>query len=104
MHKRRLSLIAMLACLQAANLAAQDGSVFGALPQPGDAAQPLPGGEKYTFGSIAPALPGGANLAPALEVIDQPEPPLRLRGAREIELFRRLSPPAAPSLAGATQR
>jgi S1-C subfamily serine protease len=95
MLKRRLSLIVLLACLQAANLAAQDGSVFGALPQPGDAAQPLPGGEKYTFGSIAPALPGGANLAPALEVIDQPEPPLRLRGAREIELFRRLAPSVA---------
>ena len=73
MLKRRLSLIAMLACLQAGNLVAQDRIEFGGLPQPGDAAQPLPGGEKYAFGSIAPALPGGANLAPALEVIDQPE-------------------------------
>jgi len=85
----------LLACLQAGNLAAQDHSAFGALPQSGNAAQPLPGGEKYTFGSIAPALPGGASLAPALEVIDQPEPPLRLRGAREIELFRRLAPSVA---------
>ena len=95
MLKRRLSLIAMLACLQAGNLAAQDRSAFGALPQPGDAAQPLPGGGKYSSGSVAPALPGGASLAPALEVIDQPEPPLRLRGAREIELFRRLAPSVA---------
>ena len=95
MLKRRLSLIALLACLQAGTLAAQDRSAFGALPQSGDAAQPLPGGEKYAFGSIAPALPGGASLAPALEVIDQPEPPLRLRGAREIELFRRLAPSVA---------
>ncbi|HZX84454.1 MAG TPA: serine protease [Reyranella sp.] len=95
MLKRRLSLIALLACLQAGTLAAQDRSAFGALPQSGDAAQPLPGGEKYAFGSISPALPGGASLAPALEVIDQPEPPLRLRGAREIELFRRLAPSVA---------
>jgi hypothetical protein len=83
MLKRRLSLIALLACLQAGTLAAQDRSAFGALPQSGDAAQPLPGGEKYTFGSIAPALPGGASLAPALEVIGQPEPPLRLRRPRD---------------------
>ena len=62
---------------------------------PASAAQPLPGGEKYAFGSIAPAIPGGASLAPALEVIDQPEPPLRLRGVREIELFRRLAPSVA---------
>jgi S1-C subfamily serine protease len=95
MLKRRLSLIAMLACLQAGNLVAQDRSEFGGLPQPGNAAQPLPGGEKYAFGSITPALPGGASLAPALEIIDQPEPPLRLRGAREIELFRRLAPSVA---------
>jgi S1-C subfamily serine protease len=95
MLKRRLSLIAMLACLQAGNLAAHDRSAFGALPQPGDAAQPPPGVEKYTFGSIGPALPGGASLAPALEIIDQPEPPLRLRGAKEIELYRTLVPSVA---------
>ena len=46
MLKRRLPLLAILACLHAGNLAAQDRSAFGALPQPGDAAQPLPGGEK----------------------------------------------------------
>jgi len=95
MLKRRLPLIAMLACLQAGSLAAQDRTEFGPLPQAGDAAQALPGGEKYTFGSAAPALSGSAKLPSALERIDQPEPPLRLRGAREIELYRTLAPSVA---------
>lgn len=95
MLKRRLSLIAMLACLQAGSLAAQDRTGFGPLPQAGNAAQALPGGERYIFGSGAPALSGGAKLPSALERIDQPEPPLRLRGAREIELYRTLAPAVA---------
>lgn len=95
MLNHRLSLIAVLACLHAATLAAQDRAEFGPLPQTGDAAQRLPGGEKYTFGGMAPALPGSAKLPSTLERIDQPEPPLRLRGAREIELYRTLAPSVA---------
>jgi S1-C subfamily serine protease len=95
MLNRRLSLIAVLACLHAATLAAQDRAEFGPLPQAGDAAQRLPGGEKYTIGGIALALSGQAKLPSTLERVSQPEPPLRLRGAREIELYRTLAPSVA---------
>lgn len=95
MLKHGLSLLALLAWLYAGSLVAQDRTEFGALPQAGDAAQPLPGSVKYALGSTAPALSGAAKLPPALERVDQPEPPLRLRGAREIELYRTLAPSVA---------
>ncbi|SEO08006.1 hypothetical protein SAMN02990966_00921 [Rhodospirillales bacterium URHD0017] len=87
MLKHGLSWLALLACLHAGSVVAQDHSDFGALPQAGDAAQRLPDGDKYTIGT-APALSGSAKLPSVLERVDQPEPPLRLRGAKEIELYR----------------
>lgn len=95
MLKRRLSCLALVACLQAGALAAQDRAQLGLLPQAGDAAQSLPEGGKYTVGSGPSALSGSAKLPSTLEHIDQPEAPLRLRGNREIELYRTLAPSVA---------
>src|ERR1051325_914229 len=95
MLKRGLSWLAVAACLQAGHLTAQDREPSGALPQPGDAARSLPESGKYTVGSGASGLSGIAKLPSTLERIDQPEPPLRLRGAREIELYRTLAPSVA---------
>src|SRR4051794_16380597 len=95
MFKQRLSWLALLAGLHAAGLAAQDRAQPGPLPQAGDSAERLPGGEQYTLGSGATALPANARLPSILERIDQPEPALRLRGAREVELYRTLAPSVA---------
>ena len=102
MLKHRLSWLALLACLHAGSVIAQDRSDFGTLPQAGDAAQRPPDSDKYTIGT-APAPSGSANLPSVLERVDQPEPPLRLRGAKEIELYRTLVPSVALIVAGDAQ-
>jgi S1-C subfamily serine protease len=103
MLKRRLSWLAVLACMHAASVAAQDRADFGPLPPAGDAAQRVPGGEKYVLDGSATTLPGRAALPSVLERVDQPEPPLRLRGAKEIELYRTLVPSVALIVAGDSQ-
>lgn len=92
MLKRGLSWLAVLACMHAASVVAQD---FGPLPPAGDAAQPVPGADKYALDGSATALPGRSGLASILERADRPDPPLRLRGAKEIELYRTLVPSVA---------
>lgn len=94
MLKQGLLSLALLACLHAGSLVAQDRAEFGALPQAGDAAQRLPDGDKSPLGTAA--TPSGSTKLPSvLERVDQPETPLRLRGAREIELYRTLVPSVA---------
>jgi hypothetical protein len=51
MLKQGLSSLALLACLHAGSLVAEDRTEFRALPQAGDAAQRLPDGETYTLGT-----------------------------------------------------
>ena len=100
MLKRGLSWLAVAACLHAASVFAQDRAELGPLPPAGESAQRVPGGEKYVLDTGAATLPGRAGLTSVLERADQPEPPLRLRGAREIELYRRLVPSVALIVAG----
>ena len=94
MLKHGLSWLALLACLHAGSVVAQDRSEFGALPPAGDATQRLPDGDKHTIGTN-PAPSGSAKLPSVLERVAQPEAPLRLRGVREIELYRTLAPSVA---------
>ena len=103
MLKRGLSWLAALACMHFASVAAQDRADFGPLPPAGDTAQRVPGGEKYVLDGSATTLPGHAALPSVLERVDQPEPPLRLRGAKEIELYRTLVPSVALIVAGDSQ-
>ena len=100
MLKRRLPWLAIWACLHTASVAAQDRADFGPLPPAGDATQRVPGGEKYVLDRNATTLPGSTALPSVLERVDQPEPPLRLRGAKEIELYRTLVPSVALIVAG----
>lgn len=93
--KRGLPWLAILACIHATGLVAQDRTQFGPLPPAGDSAQRAPGVENHSFDGAAVRLSGKARLASTLERFDQPEPPLRLRGAREIELYRTLVPSVA---------
>jgi S1-C subfamily serine protease len=103
MLKRGLSWLAALACMHFASVAAQDRADFGPLPPAGDTAQRVPGGEKYVLDGSATTLPGHAALPSVLERVDQPEPPLRLRGAKEIELYRTLVPSVALIVVGDSQ-
>lgn len=95
MLKHRLSWLAVLACLHAASTVAQDRTQFGPLPAAGDTAQRAPGAEKYILYGSATLLPDSARLPSILQRVDQPDPPLRLRGAKEIELYRTLVPSVA---------
>jgi S1-C subfamily serine protease len=61
----------------------------------GDAPQKSPVLERYDLDKLAPNPPGNAQLAATLDLVNQPEPELRLRGAKEIELFRTLAPAVA---------
>jgi len=93
--KQGLPWLAIMACMHAASVAAQDRGQFGPLPPAGEAAQRVPGLEKYAVDQMGPAVSGQAKLASTLERVNEPEPPLRLRGAREIELYRTLAPSVA---------
>jgi len=83
------------ASLQAAIAAAQPlGPLPSIMPSEG-MPQPVPGAGHYDFdGGISPTATG-RNLAAKLDAVSRPEPPLRMRGARDIELYRRLSPSVA---------
>jgi S1-C subfamily serine protease len=84
----------ILACACAGSSVAQDRAELGPLLPAGDSARSAPGAEKYSLDTTT-SLPGGSKLGPALDRVAQPEPPLRLRGAREIELYRTLVPSVA---------
>lgn len=96
MFKHGLSWLAVMGCMHAATLAAQDRKAFGPLPSAGETAQRAPELEKYAIdGSGGTTPPGQAKLASTLMRVGELEPPLRLRGAREIELYRKLAPSVA---------
>jgi len=85
----RLGAMAIVGCGLLASAEAQTLRPLapnGSTPQPGvGQAYALPGG------LVAP----GRGAAAALAIADQPEPPLRLRGPHEIELYKKLAPSVA---------
>ncbi len=95
MSRHLLNGLAILACVYTADLAAQDRGALGPLLPSGDAPLPLPVLERYDLDKLAPNPSGNAQLATTLDLVNQPEPALRLRGAKEIELFRTLAPAVA---------
>lgn len=97
MLRRELPWLAILACACAESSVAQDRAEPGPLLPAGDSARSAPGAEKHSLDTTT-SLPRGSRLGPALDRVAQPEPPLRLRGAREIELYRTLVPSVAPIL------
>ncbi|MFZ5783897.1 MAG: S1C family serine protease [Pseudomonadota bacterium] len=57
--------------------------------------QPVPGADRYDVGGTISPPAVGRDLGATLDAVSRPEPPLRMRGARDIELYRRLSPSVA---------
>jgi len=91
MSSRLVRWLAILACLWPASLLAQDP---GQLLPAGQSSQRSPLLERYALERL-PSSPGGSRLSAALREVDQGEPALRLRGARDIELYRTLAPSVA---------
>src|SRR5262249_9673745 len=81
-----------LALLWGGSLAAQD---LGPLLPPGPSPLPSQLLDRYALARQNAGKPAGAREAAALAALHQPEPQLRLRGAREIEIYRTLSPAVA---------
>jgi hypothetical protein len=96
MLKHRLSWLAALACVHVAGVMAQDRGGFGPLPSPGDTAEKSPVLERYDLDKLGSIPSGNGQLAATLDAVNRPEAELRLRGAREIELFRTLAPGRGP--------
>src|SRR5882672_7542316 len=92
MSRLLLQALAILACMPCASLVAQD---LGPLLPPGQSPQRSPVLERYSLEGGTPGAPGPANLSSVLGRLDQGEPQLRLRGAKEIELYRTLAPAVA---------
>jgi S1-C subfamily serine protease len=92
MSRLLLQALAILACIPCASLVAQD---LGPLLPPGQSPQRSPVLERYSLEGGTPSAPGPANLSAVLGRVGQAEPALRLRGAREIELYRKLAPSVA---------
>lgn len=95
MLKRGLSWLAVLACLHAVGVMAQDRGPLGPLLPSGDTPQKSPALERYDLDKLGANPSGNAQLGAALDVVNRPEAELRLRGAKEIELFRTLAPAVA---------
>lgn len=95
MLKRGVSWLAIVACMYATGLAAQNRGTLGPLLPSGDTPQKLPALERYDLDKLASNPSGNAQLGATLDVVNRPEAELRLRGAKEIELFRTLSPAVA---------
>jgi len=91
MHRRFLGLFAILGCLYAGGLSAQDAANLG---QPLPTAQ-VPGNTSLPSGySLSPGGPDPLTTqrtAQSLAAVEQPEPSLRLRGAKEMAIFRTLA-------------
>ena len=93
MSRHLLTGLVLVACLQTAGVAAQD-LLLGPLVLPGDTPQSSPVFQRYDLDGLS-APSGNAQLPATLERLSQPEPELRTRGARDIELFRTLAPAVA---------
>jgi S1-C subfamily serine protease len=81
-----------LALLWSGSLAAQE---LGPLLPSGPSPLPSQLLDRYALARQNAGKPVGTTLAAALAALDQPEPQLRLRGAKEIEIYRTLSPAVA---------
>jgi hypothetical protein len=92
MSRRLLQTLAILACVHSGNLAAQD---LGPLLPAGQSSQRSPQLEQYAVEETVRKPPATTNLSATLDRMGQAEPKLRLRGAREIELYRTLAPSVA---------
>src|SRR5580704_1609490 len=92
MSRRLLQTLAILACVHSGNLVAQD---LGPLLQAGQSSQRSPQLEHYAVEETVHKPPATTNLSATLDRMRQAEPKLRLRGAREIELYRTLAPSVA---------
>ncbi|MGH8429837.1 MAG: S1C family serine protease, partial [Solimonas sp.] len=83
-----LRFLAILSCFVCASLAAQD---LGPLLPTGQSPLRSPMLDRYSLLGENPGKLAGAKVSAALIGMDQPEPQLRLRGAKEIELYRTLA-------------
>jgi len=92
MSRRLLRTLAILACVHSGSLAAQE---LGPLLPAGQSSQRSPLLEQYAVEGAVHKPPATTNLSTTLDRVGQPEPKLRLRGAREIELYRTLAPSVA---------
>ena len=92
MSRRLLQSLAILACICSGSLAAQD---LGPRLPTGQSPLRSPLLDRYTLPGENPGKLARARLSSALEGMDQPQPQLRLRGAKEIELYRSLAPAVA---------
>jgi S1-C subfamily serine protease len=92
MSRLLLQSLAILACVYSGSLAAQD---LGPLLPSGQSPLRSPLLDRYSLPGENPGKLARARVSSALEGLDQPEPQLRLRGAKEIELYRSLAPSVA---------
>jgi S1-C subfamily serine protease len=81
-----------LACIPSGHLVAQD---LGPLLPAGQSSQRSPLLEQYAVAGAVQMPPAATSLSATLDRVGQAEPKLRLRGAREIELYRTLAPSVA---------
>jgi S1-C subfamily serine protease len=100
MPQRALPFLAILACITCGSLSAQtvgqpSGQPLGPLRPEGSAPQSSPVLDRYVLEGVKLGRVARARLASTLAGVDQPQPELRLRGAKEIELYRTLSPSVA---------
>src|SRR5260370_42560920 len=84
--------LAILACVYYGTLVAED---FGPLLPAGQSSQRSPLLEQYAVEGAVHKPPATTSLSATLDRVGQAEPKLRLRGAREIELYRTLAPSVA---------
>ena len=92
MSRRLLRTLAILACMPSGGLFAQE---LGPLLPAGSSSQRSPLLDQYAVEDTAPKPLATTGLSATLDRMGQAEPPLRLRGAREIELYRTLAPSVA---------
>src|SRR5713226_4620701 len=92
MSRCLLRTLAIFACIYSGSLVAQD---LGPLLPAGQSPQRSPLLEQYSVEGAVHKPPATTSLSATLDRVGQAEPKLRLRGAREIELYRTLAPSVA---------
>lgn len=92
MSRRLLRTLAILACMHSGRLFAQE---LGPLLPTGQSPQRSPLLEQYAVEDTAHKPLATTSLSATLDRMGQAEPKIRLRGAREIELYRTLAPSVA---------
>ena len=83
--------VAIAACMHAGSLWAQEIEGFGQKLPTGNLPQASPQFDSYEMPGGVPGRFGGGRASQALTNLQKPEPPLRLRGPKEVALFRRLA-------------